>query len=135
MVKQIILPNPHNTPLQVLYKKELLRLRESGTLAQRLAELDQRQPLRRIYVMGCGRSGTWLLMHIMNTFLGVEVVLRESAIEYFGLMTTENPVLVLKRDHVAYQRIDQPHPTLTQAATTRNNNCLMPMRKAPCFRI
>ena len=107
MVKSIILPNAKNEPLEVLYERELLRLRQPSALQQRLADIDQRKPLRRIYVMGCGRSGTWLLTHVMNTFLGVEVVLRELAVEYFGVLTTEHPVLVLERDHVAHQRVGQ----------------------------
>lgn len=107
MVNQLILTNANNDPLQVLDERELLRLRQPNALQQRLADIDHRRPLRRIYVMGCGRSGTWLLTHVMNTFLGVEVVLRELPVEYFGLLTTESPVLILKRDHRAYQRMGQ----------------------------
>src|SRR5690349_21521017 len=102
MLEQIILPNIGNQPLQALYEKELARLKQPGALPRRLAEFDVRKPLRRIYVMGCGRSGTWLLTHVMGTFSDVEVVRREVPIEYFGLLLTDLPVLVLKRDRNAY---------------------------------
>src|SRR5262249_52397251 len=96
MVKQIILPNPDNAPTRALHDKELLRLKQqSGALQQRLAEIDNRKPRRRIYVMGCGRSGTWLLTHVMTTFFGVEVVLRELPVEYFRLLMSDSSVLVL----------------------------------------
>jgi hypothetical protein len=107
MVKQIILPNSGNDPVRVLYEKELRRLQQPGALQQRLAEIANRKSLRRIYVMGCGRSGTWLLTHIMSTFFGVEVVARELPVEYFGLLMTDRSILILKRDKAAYQRIQQ----------------------------
>ena len=107
MVKQIILPNPRNEPAQALYDKELLRLREPGALQRRLAEIDKGKSFRRIYVMGSGRSGTWLLTHVMGTFSDVEVVRKELPVEYFGLLITELPVLVLKRDRDAYQWTQQ----------------------------
>lgn len=103
MVKQIVLPNANNEPVQRLYEKELWRLKRPGALQQKLAEIDNRKRLRRIYVMGCGRSGTWLLTHLMTTFSGVEVVPRELPVEYFGLLISDRSVLVLKRDSAAYQ--------------------------------
>jgi hypothetical protein len=72
MIQQIILPNPSNEPVQALHNKELLRLKQP-TLQQRLADIDKRKLLRRIYVMGCGRSGTWPLTHAMASLLDVEV--------------------------------------------------------------
>jgi hypothetical protein len=108
MVKQIILPNSVNQPAQALFEKELRRLKQQpGALRQRLGEIDNRKPLRRIYVMGCGRSGTWLLTHVMATFAGVDVVRRELPAEYFGLLTTDSSVLVLKRDSNAYRWVQQ----------------------------
>jgi hypothetical protein len=107
VVKQIILPNPNGEQLRELYEKELRRLRGPGSLQCRLADIDKKSPFRRIFVMGCGRSGTWLLMHVMSTFSGVETLPKELPIEYFGLLTTDHSVLVFKRDHIAYQRIEQ----------------------------
>src|SRR5262249_33886589 len=113
MVKQIILPNPDNAPTRALHDKELLRLKQQpGALQQRLAEIDNRKPRRRIYVMGCGRSGTWLLTHVMTTFFGVEVVPRELPVEYFGLLMSDSSVLVLKRDSYAYQSVQKIPATI-----------------------
>ncbi len=42
----------------------------------------------------------------MGTFQETEVLLRELAFEYFGLYATSGSALVLKRDHVAYERIE-----------------------------
>lgn len=87
--------------------EELSRLQEPDALIKRLTEIDQIKAFRRILVMGCGRSGTWLLTQIMSTFLDADVVCKELACEYFGLLTTSCSVLVLKRDHLAYQRIEK----------------------------
>src|SRR5690348_16189646 len=107
MLEQIILPKTGNQPVQAHYERELTHLKQPGALARRLAEFDARKPLRRIYVMGCGRSGTWLLTHVMGTFSDVEVLRREVPIEYFGLLTTDLPVLVLKRDRNSYLSAQQ----------------------------
>jgi hypothetical protein len=45
MVKQIILPNANNEPVQALYEKELQRLKQPGALQQRLADIDNRDHL------------------------------------------------------------------------------------------
>jgi hypothetical protein len=105
MLQGIFLPNSGNE--QAPSEKELARLKQPGALQRRLAEFDNRRPLRRIYVMGCGRSGTWLLTHVMGTFFDVELVRRELPVEYFGLLSTDLPVLVLKRDRHAYQWAQQ----------------------------
>jgi|tagenome__1003787_1003787.scaffolds.fasta_scaffold20984135_4 hypothetical protein len=107
MVSQIVLANPNNIPPQKLYDQELDRLKDPTALERRLTEMTKRRPFRRIYVMGCGRSGTWVLTHVMSTLKDTDVVLRELAFEYFGLLATRSAALVLKRDHLAYQRIEQ----------------------------
>ena len=107
MIKERALPNPNSVRVEELYEKELLRLKAPGALKNQLADIDRSGPFRRIYVMGCGRSGTWLLTHVMGTFLETEVVPRELTFEYFGLFATSGFTLVLKRDRAAYQRIEQ----------------------------
>jgi len=107
MVTQLVLPNPKSEPLSELYERELLRLKEPRALDAQLIQIDRTRSLRRIYVMGCGRSGTWLLTHVMVTFADTEVVPKELAFEYFGLLTTSCSTLVLKRDPTAYQRIEE----------------------------
>ena len=107
MVTQLILSNPRNEPLQRLYENELFRLKDPRALQEQITKIDRTGPFRRIYVMGCGRSGTWLLTHVINTFNDTDVVLKELAFEFFGLLVPDRPILVLKRDHIAYQRIEQ----------------------------
>jgi hypothetical protein len=107
MVSQIVLPNPNNEPQQKLYEQELSRLKDATALERRLTDMAKMSPFRRIYVMGCGRSGTWVLTHVMNTFEDTDVVLKELTFEYFGLFLTSCSTLVLKRDHLAYQRIEK----------------------------
>ena len=56
-------------PLAVrLRKKKLLRFYKNGALDARLTQIDSDRPIKRIYIMGCGRSGTWLLTAAMSTF-------------------------------------------------------------------
>jgi hypothetical protein len=107
MVEQRILPNPKNERTEDLYERELLRLKEQRALEAQLNAIDSIKSFRRIYVMGCGRSGTWLLTNLMSTFKDTEVVPRELGFEYFGLLVTNCSVLVLKRDHTAYQRVEE----------------------------
>jgi len=105
VAKQLILPNPRNEALQNLYDKELSRLNEPGALEERLTEIDKIRSFHRIYVMGCGRSGTWLLTNLMGTFQDTDVVRKETVFEYFGLLVTSCSTLVLKRDKDAYRRV------------------------------
>jgi hypothetical protein len=107
MVSEIVLENLNNVPQQKLYEQELSRLKDPVALERRLSEMTERRPFRRLYVMGCGRSGTWVLTHVMNTFKDTDVVLRELTFEYFGLLATHRATLVLKRDHLAYQRVEK----------------------------
>jgi hypothetical protein len=107
MVELISLPNPGNEPALQLYERELRRLKGKEALQRRLLEIDKIRSFRRIYVMGCGRSGTWLLTHLIGTFKDTEVVRKELNIAHFGLFITKCSALVLKRDHVAYQAIEE----------------------------
>jgi hypothetical protein len=86
------------------YENELNRLAERPALKRRLIEIDKIRAFRRIYVVGCGRSGTWLLTSVMTTFKNIEVVMKELPVAYFGLFKTDRSILVLKRNNVAYQK-------------------------------
>lgn len=83
-----------------------MQLRDPGVLARRIEEIDRIRKFRRIYVMGCGRSGTWLLTSLLATFVDVEIVPSEVPVEDFGLLATDRSVLILKRHHGAYERIE-----------------------------
>jgi hypothetical protein len=43
----------------------------------------------------------------MNSFEGVDVIAKELSVEHFGLHGTDRPILVIKRDRSAYQRIKE----------------------------
>ena len=80
-------------------------LSQPGNLETRLRDLDKDRRLNRVFVMGCGRSGTWLLAGVMTTFRDVTVVYRELSVEHFGLLSTDSAGLVLKRAWDSYLRI------------------------------
>lgn len=90
-----------------LIKQELLALRSPAMLKSRLAKIDEVHDFRRIYVMGCGRSGTWLLTGLFSTFSDLEIIPKELGLEHFGLLTTKKKALVIKRDFAAHLRIEQ----------------------------
>jgi hypothetical protein len=77
------------------------------TLVQRLAEIDRTHDFRRLYVMGCGRSGTWLLTALLSTFANVDIFPKEVRVEDFGSFVTDRQMLVLKRHNKAYQTIEE----------------------------
>ncbi len=97
MLHQLIEPPPGANRSQ-FFGKYVTELRASGGLAQRLAEIDEQHGLlRRIYLMGCGRSGTWLLTAAFSTFAYVEIMAKESGVEIFGTVATDAKVLLVKR--------------------------------------
>jgi hypothetical protein len=88
-------------------RAELDWLSRPGNLELRLDELDRKRPLARIFVMGCGRSGTWLLAGVMTTFRDTTVVYKELSAEYFGLVSPDSSTLVLKRVWDSYMRVQE----------------------------
>jgi hypothetical protein len=95
----------HVVPLSLrLRKRYVLQYEERGALDARLEIIDSCQAIDRVYVMGCGRSGTWLLTALMSTFKGVCVVAKEVPVELFAQLTTTGRTLVLKRNNTAYRR-------------------------------
>jgi hypothetical protein len=87
------------------YLDELVRLSEPGRLVARLREVDKARPIKRIFVMGCGRSGTWLVTAVMSTFADVCVVGDEVPVETFGILSSTQSTLVLKRAHDSFAKV------------------------------
>jgi hypothetical protein len=81
-------------------------LSQPGNLDSRLDELDKKRPLRRVFVMGCGRSGTWLLAAVMTTFHDTTVAYSELSVEHFGLLSPDSSTLVLKRAWHSHMRVE-----------------------------
>jgi hypothetical protein len=92
---------------EVLIEQKLMALRNSATFKSRLAAIDEAHDFRRIYVMGCGRSGTWLLTGLFATYSDLDIIAKELSVEHFGLFTTAKKALLIKRDHAAYREIER----------------------------
>lgn len=85
-------------------------LAQPGMLARRLEELDLISARQRLFLMGCGRSGTWLLTSLMSCFNETTVVAKELPVEAFALLKTDQPSIVLKRAWDSYRHaVAIPH--------------------------
>ena len=63
---------------------------------------------KRIYIMGCGRSGTTLLLSMMRCFADTFVLIDpkrggEDVVARFGMLDAPEPIHVIKRDSIAYR--------------------------------
>ena len=85
---------------------------EPARLALRLAARDGERPRRRLYVTGCGRSGTWLLLGMMTTFRDTAVLMAEAAVGRFARLTAPEPVHVLKRAHDSHESLAAIPPAI-----------------------
>ena len=90
-----------------LIRSELSLIRRQDLLDERIRKLDRINPFNRIYIMGCGRSGTWLLTALMSTFKDVDLVPKELPAEYFGITVTDQSTLIIKRFFKAYETIER----------------------------
>ncbi|WP_423414541.1 hypothetical protein RLW55_14375 [Hyphomicrobium sp. B1] len=88
-------------------KKDVAAFAGKGALDARLDRIDEHRPIDRVFVMGCGRSGTWLLTGLMSTFKDTCVVAKEVPVELFAQLTTTGRTLVLKRNNVSFERLSQ----------------------------
>jgi hypothetical protein len=70
--------------------------------------------------MGCGRSGTWVLTHVMGTLAGADVVRQELDVAHFGLIVTRETALVIKRNAAAYKTIRTVPETIEIACIVRH---------------
>jgi hypothetical protein len=69
-----------------------------------VARITRARPEKYIYLMGCGRSGTWLLTSLMAQFEDTEVFAKESPVKAFLEVRTRRRNLVVKRNPHAYRR-------------------------------
>ena len=100
------LHNPGPLSDEDFFARDMKVLSLPGALDRRLDEIDVDQQFQRIYLMGCGRSGTWLLTSTFATLAGADVVFKEVAVETFGQVYTTQKALVLKRSAEAYSFIE-----------------------------
>ena len=82
--------NPHESYI----KQHLRMLAKPGILAEWIDRHRELKFINRVFVMGCGRSGTWLLTGVMNTYQATKVLPYEMDIAYFGLVYCDEDTLV-----------------------------------------
>lgn len=75
------------------------------SLADELARIDGAQPRTRVFIAGCPRSGTTLLLNMMRCFDNVAVDLSERSYDHFALLESDAPVQVLKRTGHCYDTL------------------------------
>lgn len=68
-----------------------------------LIDMDSDKPKKRLFVTGCGRSGTWLMTILMASFRDIAIIPRETDIGNYAWVTTAAPSLLLKRSHDAWK--------------------------------
>lgn len=103
---------PDSVPLE--YRRRIALeckiLASNGQLEARLAEMDAVCTKKRIFIMGCGRSGTWLLTGIMSTFRDVAIIPAEVPVELFGLVNSTKAIQVMKRSMHSFETVEKiPH--------------------------
>jgi hypothetical protein len=95
---QIRLHNPENLAQRDLVLKELQWLSIGNNLQQRMEEMSSRNgSFDRVFVLGCGRSGTWLLMQLLSTLADQDIVPKELPVQAFGIFATRTSRLLIKR--------------------------------------
>ena len=95
----------------MLFQHEIIRLAQDDNLEKRLAEITKLVGLfDRVFVIGCGRSGTWLLMQLLSTLKDQDIVPQELPVEAFGLFATRTSRLLIMRHFLAYQTIQRIPP-------------------------
>lgn len=89
-------------------KKQLRLLTETDQLSRRLTIIDKTKatPIQRIFIMGCGRSGTWLITALMSTFKDISLLAKELPVEHFGVVLPNFPTLVIKRGFKAHETVE-----------------------------
>lgn len=81
-------------------------LEKPGALQARLEEMDRAGARNRLYLMGCGRSGTWLLTGLMHSYADMAVVAKELSVEHFGILTTRSSNMLIKRAWNSYETVE-----------------------------
>jgi hypothetical protein len=90
-------------PLLRPVHRKLMKLSKRLRLKLAFAGITRFRPEKYIYLMGCGRSGTWLLTSLMAQFEDTEVFAKESRLEAFLEVRTRRRNLVVKRSPHAYR--------------------------------
>ena len=90
-----------------LLADDLRGLQKTGALQARLDQMDKETPRNRLYLMGCGRSGTWLLTGLMHSYADMAVVAKELSVEHFGVLQSNSPNILLKRAWNSHETVEK----------------------------
>lgn len=75
----------------------------TSDFAMTLQKLDGGMPRRRIFILGCGRSGTWLATAMMTCFEDGFVLLKEVPVGRFTRIDAPERTHVLKRESDSHE--------------------------------
>jgi hypothetical protein len=103
----------HSLEVRKLIALECRKLANNGELEARLRAIDATDQKQRIFILGCGRSGTWLLTGIMSTFRDVAIIPAEVPVKLFGLMTSSKPIQVMKRSMRSFESVERIPPRIS----------------------
>ncbi len=92
-------------PWAAAYQVESLGF--SRQFPEKLQSMDLGKPRTRIYLTGCGRSGTWMLASMMQCFDDTIVGQEEVHFGAFAYLNEPHRVHVLKRMHNSHQYLDR----------------------------
>ena len=73
-----------------------------GQLSELLARIDGGRRVNRIFVMGCGRSGTWLLYSLLTRVMDSYALFEEVDVARFAHIKSDKLNHLLKRDYKSY---------------------------------
>jgi hypothetical protein len=97
IVETIVRDTPEEARNERWYDSAVGRSKDFGHLLAKAADK------RRIYIVGCGRSGTWFALGMMSTFAGTYITPEERHFGHFAaILTRPEPVHVVKRMHSAH---------------------------------
>jgi 2-polyprenyl-3-methyl-5-hydroxy-6-metoxy-1,4-benzoquinol methylase len=68
--------------------------------------------MRRIYIAGCGRSGTTMMIRLFRTFADTHIHWKESPIGVFRTIRTDKAFLVVKRNSSTWRHIAKLDPDI-----------------------
>lgn len=87
---------------------------------RRLVERDGDRRRTRIYICGCGRSGTWLTAALMSAFEDTYVAPDEAPVGRFLALERPEGVHVVKRYYAAWRTVELIPPEITLLYVVRH---------------
>jgi hypothetical protein len=84
--------------------------------------------MKRIYILGCARSGTTLICHMMNCYKNIFVFENEVKVEAIRYYSGRDDAVVGKRNHIAYRNSVSEYDGLTLIYMVRHPYDVMTSR-------